>query len=304
MFIPSFFRAIKFSLQDIFRNIWLSIVTIIILILALFSVNMLITVDLISKAAINSIRQKIDVNLYIKTDAVDSQILALKARLSGMDQVKDVTYISKADALESFKQRHKANPEILDALRELGNNPLTPVLVITPKDIDQYDQLISSLNSINSDIIESRNFDDHKALLDRINSISGKVSEAGIMLSAMFIFITLLVVYNAIRVAIYTHRKEIAIMRLVGASNWFIRAPYLFSSIVYAALGMLFIIGIFYPFLTILQPYLEAFFIDYQINILAYFNAHFLQIFGLEFLGAVVVNGLASVIAVGKYSRG
>lgn len=303
MFFLSFLRVIKFSFQDIFRNIWLSLVTIIILILALFSVNMLLTVNLISKAALNSVKEKIDVNLYIRDTAEESQILALKARLNGLPQVKEIKYVSKADALESFKSKHETNPEVLDALRELGNNPLTPILIIKPKDIDQYDELISALNSVNSEIIESKNFDNHKLILSKINEVSVKVSQVGIFLSAVFIFITLLVVYNAIRVAIYTHKREITIMRLVGASNWFIRAPYLFSGIVYSILGIAFILLIFYPFLNLLQPYLEAFFIDYKINLIQYYNANFIKIFGLQFLGATLLNGVASLIAVRKYSK-
>lgn len=303
MLLLSFARIIKFGFQDIFRNIWLSLVTVVILILALFSINMLITVDLISKAAVNSVKEMVDVNLYLKPEAEESQILALKSKITALDQVKEVKYVSKADALELFKAKHKNNPEVLDALRELGKNPLTPTLLIKPKNIDEYDQLISVLNSISSEIIESRNFDDHKAVLTKINIISQKVRQAGIILSSIFVLITLLVVYNAIRVAIYTHRREIGIMRLVGASNWFIRAPFLISSVIYAALGCAAIVGIFYPFLTILQPYLEAFFIDYKINLLTYFNDNFLQIFGLEFLGALTVSGLASIIAVGKYSK-
>ncbi len=303
MFIVSFLRVIKFSIQDIARNIWLSIATIMILILALFSVNMLLTVDLVSKAAIESIRNKIDVNLYINPSADENAILALKAEISNINQVKDVTYISKDEAMNIFQQRHQNNPEILEALRELGENPLTPALVIKPKNIDQYDSLINALNAIDNPIIQSRNFEDHKALLEKVNNISHKVSEAGLIISGIFILITLLVVYNAIRVAIYTHRKEIGIMRLVGASNWFVRAPFLFSSVIYAFIGVLAIILIFYPFLSLLQPYLEAFFIDYQINLISFFNSHFLYIFGLEFLGAVAINGIASLIAVGKYSR-
>lgn len=299
----SFFRVIKFSFQDIFRNVWLSLVTVMIIVLALFTVNMLLTVNIISKAAVSSIKEKIDVNLFIKTNAEEMQILALKAKVGSLEQVKDVRYVSKAEALESFKVKHKNNPEILDGLRELGKNPLTPILVIQPKDADQYNALIESLNGIESDIIESKNFEDHKSLLTKINTVSHKINQVGIILSSIFIFITLLVVYNSIRVAIYTHRKEIGIMRLVGASNWFIKAPYLISGVIYALLGCLAVIAVFYPFLGLLQPYIEAFFVDYSINIISYFKSNFIQIFGLQFLGAVVINGLASLIAVGKYSK-
>ena len=303
MFILSFVRIIKFSFQDIGRNIWLSIVTITILTLALFSVNMLLTVNVISKAAIGAIKEKIDVSLYLKPDAEEAKIMALKAKVSNLEQVKDTQYISKAKALENFKAKHKDESEILESLRELGKNPLTPSLIIKPKDVDQYEELIASLNKIDDDIIESRNFDDHKAMINKINNITDKVSEVGMIVSLIFVIITVLLVYNAICMAIHDHRREIKIMRLVGASNWFIRAPFLFSSIIYTIVGVSAIVGIYYFFITLLQPYIETFFIDYDINLITYFNENFIIIFGAQFLVAMGVNILASLIAVGRYSK-
>lgn len=303
MFILSFLRIIKFSFQDIGRNIWLSIVTITILVLALFSVNMLLTVDVITKAAVSSIKEKIDINLYLKPDAAEDKISALRAKISNFNQVKEIKYISRSEALESFRVKHKNNPEVLDALRELGNNPLAPILVIKSNDIDKYDELIVELNKVDNDIIESRNFEDHKEILEKINNVSNKINKAGIVVSLIFIIISVLVVFNAIRVAIYTHRKEIGIMKLVGASNAFVKAPFLISGVIYAIVGVLIVIAIFYPFLTILQPYLETFFVSYDINIVSYYNANFIKIFGLQFLGAAFINIIASFTALSKYSK-
>jgi len=303
MFFLSLLRVIKFSFQDIGRNIWLSIVTITILVLALFSVNVLIVVDTISKAAVDSIKEKIDVNLYLKNSADETDIMSLKAKIGNLENAKEVRYISKSEALEVFQEKHRNNPEIIDALRELGKNPLTPSLIVKPKDVDRYDSLINELNRIDSDIIELKNFDNHKAVLMKINDISRKINKVGLTVSLVFIFTTILVVYNAIRVAIYTHKKEIIIMKLVGASNWFIRSPFIFSGIIYAFAGILLIVAVFFPLLNLLQPYLETFFIDYRINIVSFFQDNFLRIFLVEFLAASLINILASLIAVGKYSR-
>jgi len=303
MFLLSFARVIKFSVQDIGRNIWLSIVTATILILALFSINMLIVINVISEASINAIKDKIDISLYLKTDAEESEIMALKARISGMEQVEEVEYIPKAEALADFEVKHGGDPEILDALRELGKNPLSPSLIINPKNLEQFNSLIVSLNEIEDDIIESRNFDDHKTMISKITTITDKISEIGMIISIIFILITVLLVYNSIRVAIYTHRREIKIMKLVGASNWFIRAPFLFSSIIYTIAGLLAIVAIFYFFVGLLQPYIEIFFINYDINLVKYFSDNFIKIFGLQFLIAVAVNVFASLIAVGKYTK-
>lgn len=302
MFI-SFARALKFSLQDIWRNVWLSIVTIVILVLALFSVNLLLAVQVISGAAVETVRDKIDISLYLRTEASESDILALRAKISGLDNVREVNYTSKQAALEAFQNKHQNNPDVIGALRELDENPLSPSLVIHPKDLNRYDDLITELNKISDPIIETRNFDDHKLMLEKINGITDRVSEAGFLVSLLFIFITLLVLYNTIRVAIYTHRQEIAIMRLVGGSSWFIRSPFLISSILYTLIGMIITTVLFYFFLTLLQPYLETFFLNYNFNIVSYFSANFIRLFILEFLGAALINMVASFVAVRKYSN-
>ncbi len=140
-------------------------------------------------------------------------------------------------------------------------------------------------------------------MISKINSIADKASQTGLFISSMFIVIMLLVVYNSARVAIYTHKREIGIMKLVGASNWFIRAPYLVSSLVYTFFGVLITVVLFYPLLGLLQPYIESFFADYGFNLMSFYNSNFFMIFGLEFLAAALINALASLIAVGKYSK-
>jgi cell division transport system permease protein len=302
MFI-SFIRVIKFSIQDIYRNIWLSLVTVIILILSLFTINMLLIVKVIGDTAVTAIKDKIDINLFIKSDAAEDKILALKAQVSNLDDVKEVTYISKAQALENFKAKHTDNPEVLEALKVLGTNPLTPTLVIKPKNLDNFDNLSNKLNAIDDPIIESRNFTNYKTMLGKINFITGKVYDTGLVLSAIFIIISILVIYNSARVAMYTHRREITIMRLVGASKKFIQMPFLLSSIFYTLIGVLVIMGIFFPFLHLLQPYLEAFFVGYNVNLVNYFYSHALVIFGTQFAVAALINLVASYIAVRKYAK-
>lgn len=303
MFFLSLYRIIKFSVQDVTRYIWLSLVTIIILVLALFSINMFLVVKIIGDTAVGAIKEKVDISLYIKPEVEEKEIVALKAEIGALEEVKEVIYISKAEALEIFKEKNKDNPEILQALRELGKNPLTPTLVIQPEDADNLDSLIHQLNRIESDLIDSRNFTDHKTILGKINEVTDNVGKAGMVLSAIFILITLMFVYNAIRMAIYTHSREIAIMRLVGASNIFVYMPFVVSSLIYTFFGTIIIVAIFYPFLSLLQPYLEAFFVGYNINLISYFNSNFIQIFGAEFLCVALINVIASFIAVRKYAQ-
>ncbi|MEI8361163.1 MAG: permease-like cell division protein FtsX [bacterium] len=303
MFLLSFFRAIKFSFQDIFRNFWLSLVTVLILVLSLFIVNLLLAVQVITNSAISSIKDKIDITLYVKNGTPESDVIGLKNQVSGLERVKDVIYVSQIEALNLFRQKNTTNPEVLQSLRELDNNPLTAALVVKPRDVAQYDDLVIDLDRLNSPIVDSKNSDNPKVMLDKINKIAIKVNEVGMIISIIFIIITLLVVYNSVRVNIYTHNREIKVMRLVGASNWFIRAPFIISGLMYTILGLGITMIIFYPFLSLLQPYLETFFSGYTLNIIQYFSKHLLLFSGLEFAGFGMINVLASLVAVQKYSK-
>jgi cell division transport system permease protein len=241
--------------------------------------------------------------LYFKTDASEAMILDVRQKVSALADVKETTFISKSMALDNFRNNNKNNPEILNALKELGKNPLSPSLVIVPRDFDNSDNLITSLKMLESDAIESRDFSDNSTILEKINFITSRVNEVGVFLVIIFVLTSLLVVYNAIRVAIYTHRQEIEIERLVGASNFFIYMPYLFSAFIYALIATLIVIASFYPFLTILQPYLEVFFMDYNVNILNYYVNNFVIVFGLQFLGVFGITLIASLLAARKYAK-
>ncbi len=299
----SLYRIIKFSLQDIFRNIWLTIVTITILLLALFSINMLATVRLISDNAVAAVKEKIDISVYIKPDTIESEIIALKNKVASSPKVKEVVYTSKQVAIDSFRAKYENDPTVLSALKELGRNPLSPSLTVIPNNFDESGLVINDLKMLDSNIIESRDFSDNSVILEKINSITKRVNEVGLIIILVFVLTSLLVVYNAIRVAIYTHRQEIEIMRLVGASDFFIYMPYMFSALVYSLLSVIIIIFVFYPFLTLLQPYLETFFMGYNVNILSYFIDNFFLIFGVEFLVVLFINVVASLFAVRKYSK-
>jgi cell division transport system permease protein len=264
---------------------------------------MLLTVKLVSQNAVSAVKDKINISLYFKVDASEAMILDVRQKVEAMPEVKNLTFISKNAALDNFRNNNKNNPEILNALTELGKNPLSPSLIITPKDFDNSGTLITALKMLESDAIESRDFSDNSVILEKINFITARVNEIGMFLIMIFVLTSLLVVYNAIRVAIYTHRQEIEIMRLVGASNFFIYMPYLFSAFIYALVSVLVIIISFYPFLTILQPYLEVFFTGYNVNILSFYVDNFSTIFGLQFLSVFGITLIASLLAARKYAK-
>ncbi len=299
----SLFRIIKFSFQDISRNVWLSMATITILLLALLSINMLVAVRTVSEHAVLAIKEKMDISLYLKANVAEEEAMSLRAEIAKLPEVKSIVYISQEKALNDFREKNINNPDVMKALQELDRNPLLASLTITPNSLETSVQLISNLQRLDAKIIESRDFTDNSLIVSRIDNITQRINEVGLIIIALFILISLLVVYNAIRVSVYTHKQEIEIMRLVGASNFFIYMPFVFTSFLYTLISVLVVIIAFFPFLTLLQPYLDVFFSGYNINILSYFSNHFWYIFGLQFLMILLINVVASLWAVRRYAK-
>jgi cell division transport system permease protein len=300
MFTPTY-RIIKFSIQDFFRNFWLSFVTLTILVLALFSINLLIIFNVVAGFAVSSIENKIDINIYFKPEINEDQVHNVQRYLQSLIKVKEVNYISKDQALANFKERHKDNPKILQSIEEINQNPLGASLIVKAKSPADYPAIMENLADPQyNNLIESKDFDDHKQVIGRITGITQKVNTGVIIVALIFTLISILIISNAIKMAIYTHREEIIAMKLVGATNWFIRGPFLFQSLIFAVLSVLLTIVIVYPLLGLIQPYLTLI-LENDFSIIAYFNNNFVLIFGLELLGAMILNFLSSYWSVNKY---
>ncbi len=291
-------------MQGFARNIWLSIVTIIILVLTLLSVTTAAGVNVLADQAISSVQEKVDVSVYFKPDVQEKDVLNVQNRLESMGQVKDVNYTSAAQALENFKTKHANDPIILDSINQLDTNPLGATLVVKAQSITDYPAIMSILDSQEySALIQDKNYDDNQIVIERLDNLSSRVQRIGYIISGVFIIIAILIIFNTIRINIYTHREEIGIMKLVGASNWFVRAPFLVESLMYGLLAVVVSLAILYPLLSVIGPQVNNFFEGYNLNFSQYFSTQFWQIVGWQVLFATALSVVSSLIAIGRYLR-
>lgn len=303
MFVP-IYRVIKYAFQDFWRNIWLSAVTVTIIVLALFSINFLVILNIITKTAISQVENKVDVSVYFKPEVTENIIFEIKTKLLTLDSVKDITYVSREEALKSFKEKHRNDPKIIESLEEIGQNPLGSTLIVQAKSTKDYGPILGVLNDAKyQDYIWEKDFQEHELIIDKISTISQRVKKIGLIMSIIFTLIGFMVVFNTIRVNIYTQRKEIGIMKLVGASNWLVRAPFLLEGIFYSIIGMVLTVAIIYPCLGFIQPYIGTFFETTQFNLISYFNLNFVYIFGIELLAIMFLNIISSFVATSKYLK-
>jgi cell division transport system permease protein len=263
----SFVRVFRFSFQNFWRNFWLSVVTVTIMALSLTSVSVLGLLGALSNEAMTRLQERIDVSVFLKPGLAEKDLVEAQKLAEAIPGVKNVEVTSADKALAEFQAKHKDNPLIAQALTELGANPLGASLTVRAISEKEYPDILRALQGdAFKDIIQEAHFDDYRQVIQNLSQLSDRLTFAAECASGFFLLIALLVVFNTIRMNIYTHREEIGIMRLVGGSNWFIRAPFLVESILYAFLGTLLTMGIFF----LLQPYVSGFFGDSRFNLVYY----------------------------------
>jgi len=304
MLLASTWRVINFALQNFWRNFWLSVVTVTIMVLSLASISSLGVLAVVSDEAFAKLVDKIDISVYLKPSLKLNEITDLQKDLEKHPDVVGVEVISSAESLERFRLKHKGNELITESLLELDSNPLGATFTMKSSSNEGYKRILQELKSARyTPYIAEAYFDDYTRVINDVSSLVNRLKRIGEIVSGFFILITLLVVFNTIRMNIYTHKEEIGIMRLVGATSWFIRVPFVVESVLYAALATLITAALFFPSLSMVQPYISSFFGGTSVDLVKHFTQNSLSFFGWQFLGAAGLSIVASVIAMRRYLK-
>lgn len=295
-------RILKFGWQNFFREGGISAATVFILIITIFLVSSLFLFQKTSQFLISQLQEKVDISVYFKEDALEDDILKIKKELSTIPEVKSVKYVSKEEAIQVFTKRHKDNPVLMESLAEVGRNPFLASLNIKAWQADQYQTVADYLkNPRFENLIEKVDYYQRKPLIERIFSLTAAANKTGILLSLILVIVAILVTFNTIRLAILNQTEEIKIQRLVGASNWFIRGPFLVQGTISGILAGLFSLLIFSLVCWLLSPKIEFFFPD--LKLFSFFTENFWTIFFLQFLTGISLGVISSLIAIRRYLK-
>ncbi len=299
----SFFRIIKFAFQDIYRNLSLSLMTILILVLMLLSINTLIVINVFTNKATTIVKNQIDVSVYFKKNVSKEKLKEVQDYVKGLKGVEGVNLKTAKKNLEEFKQEYKNNEEITKSLKELEENPLGATLVIQTENPNYYSQIVKALDVPEyKKIIETKTFADTEKAISRIQSITRQVERFSLGLSILFAVIAFIIIFNTIRVAIYTQRTEISIKKLVGATNWFVRGPYLLQGLFFSMLSVGITIGLVFLATRFLDPYIATVFNESKM-LTNYFSSNIMFLFGIQFAAVLVLTWISSLFAMRRHLR-
>lgn len=306
MFWTTLKRIIKSGFISFWRNGSVSLSAVFVMIVALFMITSTILTTAFLGTALKELQDKIDINIYVDAKATESEIFSLKARIETLPEVKAVSYISREQALEDFRTRHEDDHRIIQALDEIGDNPLPATLTVKAKEPSQYEGIANFLSSKSElstggtlSIVSKVNYNDNKIAIDRLSRLIAGVKKLGGVVTVIMVGISILITFNTIRLAIFIARDEIGVMRLVGGSNEYIRGPFVVEGVLYGVVAAFLTLILFYPITYWLKSTTQVFYGG--VDLLHYFVANFVEIFFVVVLSGIALGAVSSYLAVRKY---
>lgn len=307
-----FWTKIKRTLRSGFISFWrngsVSLASVLVMIVTLMVISSIIFIGAMLSSTLKTIENKVDINVYLTQSASDEDISSLQKSIKNLPEVKEVGYTSREDALVQFRQRHQDDELTLQALDEIGANPFGASFNIRAKDPAQYESIVKYLesqkNGVNGNgagVIERVNYTNNKQAIDALSRIMSSSRKLGSAVVLFFALISILITFNTIRLAIYIFREEIAVMRLVGASEMYIRGPFVTVGMMYGVFSGLITLILLYPITYYLGSL--TYNLGTGLNIFSYYVSNFGQMFLLIIGVGLVLGAFSSYLAVKKYLR-
>ena len=302
MFLTNLKRIIQSGFIGFWRNSFVSLSSMLIMVVTIFVVGSLNFVSVLLAETLENVRARVDINVYLVQDAAEEDIFVLQERLESLDTVEAVAYTSREQALINFRA---SQPEFNEAFDILEENPLNASLNVLATETSNYEEIQTFLESDTAlsaegeNLVEYSNYNNNRLVIDRLTSIIESTRRAGVYTTAILIVLSILITFNTIRLAIYTSREEISVMRLVGASNTYIRGPFVVSGIIGGVFAGTIVLMVFYPLTLWLGPGAESLF--GSINIFDHYVNNFFEL-ALIFVGTgILLGAISSYLAVKRY---
>ena len=235
----TFYRVIRTSWQGFRRNGWLSFVAIFMMMQALLLITIFVSLNLAVNKTIQAVNERIDVAIFFHEYVSEGDILIFKDKVSSVDGIKGIKYISQEEALASYMDYNRDSQELLDLIGD-DSSFLPASLEVKVNNPDFIESVVEQIMAHDeNNLILETTLKKNQEVIDRLRKINKFVGTANVALSLIFVIIALLIIFNTIRITIFTRREEIEIMKLVGATDWYIRWPFIVEGMFYGIAGAL-----------------------------------------------------------------
>lgn len=300
-------RVIKTGMVNCVRNAWLAIAAMAVMVVTLTIVLFSLITNATFANTIAQITDKIDISVYLRDDISTKDRIELVDNLKGLPNVKAVTYLSKDQVLENYKKQNAGNEALLSAVSST-DNPLPATIQVKPRDLNKIQDIKDYLSK--SDNLKLQSDDpsysgDRKAAIDKITHATNILRQVGIFAVLMFTVISVLIIFNTIQMTIFNRRDELTIMRLLGASTWYIRGPFVVENIIYGIFSAIMSIVLIKILFMLASSALQASSLGLlDINYAAtYFNAHLFVLLTIQLGVGILIGAASSIVATRRYLK-
>jgi len=295
-------RVFRSGFVGFWRNGVVSAASILVMTVTLAVIGTLLLASAYLTSSLDTLKSKVDISVSFKTTAPESDILSLKNTLGTLPEIKEIQYISRDQELADFRDRHKDNALLVQSLDEVGN-PFGARLNVMAKDPSQYESIAKFLDpnsgdsSLNRDIIDQVTY--KKDIVDRLMVLISASRKVGFAISMILIFMSILVTFNTVSLAIYTSREEISVMRLVGASDNYVSGPFIVEGVISGIISAFISIALLYPLALWVKSTTVG--VYGGINMMAYYIDNFVEIFLVLVIAGILLGVISSILAVRRY---
>lgn len=295
-------RIIKTAINSLWRNSWLSVASTLIMIVTLIVISVFVSLTIITNKVTDALKDRIDMAAYIDEKVTQDQLYSLQKVIAARTDVESVTYVSKEEALKVWQERNNDNQKIRDVITA-QNNPLPRSLEIKTKNPEDLENIAKMLESQEySPLIKELSYKKNKDMINRLINITDFIKTMGWSLSIIFILISILVIYNTIRLTIFARSEEIEIMKLVGATDWYIRGPFVVEGIAYGVLATVIASIVLFVTFKLMMPWAQQYLGGFDLGS-GYLGVSFFMVVLLQ-LGVSILLGIGcSVFAVKRHLK-
>ena len=288
---------------NFYRNGWLSFATVSILTVSLYIISFTVIAGIVTSMVLKSVQGKVNVSVYFNADVSEQKILEIKDILSSYSEIQSITYVTKETAFEDLKRMKDKNKTIEKALDALdGQNPLLGALEIKAKDPATFPLIARSIrNSSFNEFISDINYEDNQDAIEKLNTIIKLLQQVGTTIGITFIFIGVLITFNAIRLTMYSQKNEFEVKRLVGASNIYIQMPFIFEGVLYGVVSasvVMLLLGITMHYAA---PLVQGNILGG--SLMGFYWKSFFSFLGSLLLSGILLGVISSFIAIRRYLK-
>ena len=297
-------RIIKSGLKNFTRNGSISWAAVLVMTITLSVVSIIVLSQAVLNFSLSQIKEKVDVTIYFNIGASEDKIQYLKESIEKLPEVASVSYTNSEEALKLFRERHTKDYPTIQALDEIGENPLGGYLNVKAKEVSQYETIANFLKSDSlsvlgsGSVVDKVNYHQNKIVIDRLNSIISGAQKLGFLITLILIAISIIITYNTIRLRIFISKEEIGVMRLVGASRMRVQGPFMIEGATYGVVSTIAVLFLFWPITFWLGRNMTTFF---GLDLYNYYISNLFQIFIIILLFGIVLGMISSYLAVRRY---